>query len=235
MLDGIEGLRSRGMDSRSLALLILGSYLPLLMFVGLAVQVCQHREGLLGDVSILQAVHGMAQPILDRIALGLTALGVWWGVLPVSLAIAGVLAYRSNWRSFLYLGLTLFGSAILNRSAKLLFHRERPHLWDGVPHKFDYAFPSGHAMSSLAFAIVLVALMWNTRWRWLAIVGGGLFVVTIGWTRVYLGVHYPSDILGGWMLELAWSLGTILLIPPESVSGSTLDRFSETPVAQKLD
>jgi membrane-associated phospholipid phosphatase len=56
--------------------------------------------------------------------------------------------------------------------------------------------------------------MWNTRWRWIVLGFGSLFVVIIGWTRLYLGVHYPSDILAGWMVSLSWAIGMNLLIRP---------------------
>ncbi|NEP62112.1 MAG: phosphatase PAP2 family protein, partial [Symploca sp. SIO2G7] len=53
---------------------------------------------------------------------------------------------------------------------------------------------------------------WESKWRWLILIVGGLLVLTIGWTRLYLGVHYPSDILAGWMVSVAWAIGASLLI-----------------------
>ncbi|MDX2240635.1 MAG: phosphatase PAP2 family protein [Leptolyngbyaceae cyanobacterium bins.302] len=76
----------------------------------------------------------------------------------------------------------------------------------------SYVFPSGHAMASASFVMVLIVLAWNTRWRWLVLVGGSLFVLAIGWTRIYLGMHYPSDVVAGWLLEIAWSFAVLLVI-----------------------
>jgi membrane-associated phospholipid phosphatase len=222
-------------DSRRRVLFILGFCLPLSIFTGLAILVCQHRDGLFWDVSILQALHGTNRPLLDRIAIELTPLGIWWGVLPVALAIGAVLVYQRKWRSVLYLEITLMGTASLTFVAKLLFHRVRPYLWENVPLMHQYAFPSGHAMTSLALAILVVVLTWNSRWRWVAVVGGGLFVASIGWTRLYLGVHYPSDILGGWLLETAWAALSILLIQPPPFYEGDREQLPEIPTPEQSD
>jgi membrane-associated phospholipid phosphatase len=76
--------------------------------------------------------------------------------------------------------LTPIGSALLNHSVKLFFHRERPHMWEVFPPNLTYAFPSGHAMSSASFAVVLIVLAWNTRWRWFVVIGSSLFSTTPG-------------------------------------------------------
>jgi undecaprenyl-diphosphatase len=109
---------------------------------------------------------------------------------------------------------TVLGAIIINRTAKALLHRVRPHLWDSVAPELDYAFPSGHAMSSMSLVAALVILTWGSPWGWPILIIGSLFVVGIGWTRLYLGVHFPSDILGGWMASVAWAIGVSLLIKP---------------------
>jgi undecaprenyl-diphosphatase len=65
-------------------------------------------------------------------------------------------------------------------------------------------------MSSAALAAVVVALTWPTRWRWPALAASALFTVVVGFSRVYLGVHYPSDVVGGWALSLAFVSATYL-------------------------
>jgi undecaprenyl-diphosphatase len=69
-------------------------------------------------------------------------------------------------------------------------------------------------MSSMTLVATLVILTWGTYWCWLVLIVGGLFVLAIGWTRLYLGVHYPSDILAGWMVSVGWAVGVSLLIRP---------------------
>lgn len=185
---------------------LLGVFLPLQIFAGLAVAIAQQGSGLPWDVPLLSAIHDTAQPNLDVFADILTQFGYVKGVIPAVLLIALGLAFRQQWYRLTYLLLNAFGALLLCYQTKLTFHRARPHLWE-LLHRLpsDYSFPSGHACLSLMLPISLVYLSWGSRWcKWVMMVGG-LFAVGIGWTRLYLGVHYPSDVLGGWMLAIAWS------------------------------
>ncbi|MBW4504487.1 MAG: phosphatase PAP2 family protein [Scytonema hyalinum WJT4-NPBG1] len=197
---------------RSLLLLLLGVFLPLQVFGELAEDVWENEGGFPWDVPVLLAVHSTANPQLDVVVTMLTKLGVFWGVFPIATVTALLLFNRRRWRSLTYLIVTLLGSIIINRTAKVLLHRVRPHLWESPAPEFDYGFPSGHAMSSMTFVAVLVILTWGSRWRWLVLIVGTIFVLVIGWTRLYLGVHYPSDILAGWMVSVGWAVGVSLII-----------------------
>ena len=199
---------------RSLLLLLVGVYLPLQIFGDLAEDVWENEGGFPWDVPILLAIHATASPQMNVFASTLTKLGVFWGVFPVATVIGLFLLLRRRWRSLVYLVTTLLGSIVINRTAKVLLHRVRPHLWSSPAPEFDYGFPSGHAMSSMTLVAALVILTWNSRWRLPVLLAGGLFVLAIGWTRLYLGVHYPSDILAGWMVSVAWAIGVSLLIRP---------------------
>ena len=215
-------------------IILLGIYLPVIVFMILASHIWNQGNGWGWDIPVLQAIHETAQPKLDAIALTLTPLGITWGVLPVLLVVGCILLYQRHWRSLLYLIMTPLGSALLNRLAKLYFHRERPQLWDVLTPDTSYAFPSGHAMSSMTLVVVLIILVWQTQWVWLTLIGGGCFTLAIGWTRIYLGMHYPSDIVAGWMLAIAWSLSMMLIIQPlrpseESlVTSSNISRRSDS-------
>jgi len=197
---------------RSLLLLLLGVFLPLQVFGELAEDVWENEGGFPWDVPVLLAVHSTANPQLDVVVTMLTKLGVFWGVFPIATVTALLLFNRRRWRSLTYLIVTLLGSIIINRTAKVLLHRVRPHLWESPAPEFDYGFPSGHAMSSMTLVAVLVILTWGSRWRWLVLIVGTIFVLVIGWTRLYLGVHYPSDILAGWMVSVGWAVGVSLII-----------------------
>jgi membrane-associated phospholipid phosphatase len=199
---------------RSLLLLFMGVYLPLQVFEILAVKLWQNESGFPWDVPILLAIHSTAQPQLDILAVVLTKFGSFWNVLPVLSAIALILLTQRRWRSLTYLVTTAFGNILINRTAKELMHRVRPHLWDSKAPEFDYAFPSGHAMTSMTLVAILVILNWKRPWRWLVVMFASLFLMAIAWTRLYLGVHFPSDILAGWMVALAWAIGVSIIIKP---------------------
>jgi undecaprenyl-diphosphatase len=199
---------------RSLLLLLVGVYIPLQGFGELAEDIWEHEGGFPWDVPLLLGIHALARPQLDVFAATLTKFGVFWGVFPIAFAIALVLLLRRQWRSLVYLLTTLLGSIVINRTAKVVLHRVRPHLWESPSPELDYGFPSGHAMSSMTLVVALVILTWGSSWCWLISVVGGTFVLAIGWTRLYLGVHYPSDIWAGWMVSIAWAIGVSLLIRP---------------------
>ncbi|MBD2104576.1 phosphatase PAP2 family protein [Leptolyngbya sp. FACHB-261] len=215
LLQSFSGFLKRILAARwrSLLMLLIGVYVPLQAFQLLAVEIGKNEGGLPWDAPIMMAIHATAQAQLDTFAATLTHFGVFWGVFPVATVISLVLLRLRRWRALSYLLITLLGSVAINRTAKLWLHRVRPSLWE-YPPVSDYAFPSGHAMSSMTLVAALVILTWRTRWCGWILFSGSLFVVAIGWTRLYLGVHYPSDILAGWMVSVAWAIGVCLLIRP---------------------
>jgi len=84
---------------------------------------------------------------------------------------------------------------------KALVHRPRPQPFFGYPQPNTYSFPSGHALISLCFYLALAEIEGRKRaWRLAAV----LFAVAIGLTRIYLGVHYPTDVAAGFATAIAW-------------------------------
>ncbi|AFY31825.1 phosphatase PAP2 family protein [Calothrix sp. PCC 7507] len=199
---------------RSLLLLLIGVYLPLQMFGLLALEVRENQAGFPWDLPILLGIHSLAQPQLDMFAVVLTRIGSFWTAFPILSAIALLLWQRKKWRSLTYLITTGLGSAIINRTTKEIMHRVRPQLWESLAPEFDYAFPSGHAMTSMTLVMILIILAKSHPWRGLVVIFGGLYVLAIAWTRLYLGVHFPSDILAGWMVAIAWAIGVSIIIKP---------------------
>jgi membrane-associated phospholipid phosphatase len=117
-----------------------------------------------------------------------------------------------RWREASFAGISFAGSALLNLGSKQFFQRDRPTLWESIAPESTYSFPSGHAMGSMTLAAVIVLLAWNTRWRWPAVAFGVLFAGSVSLSRIYLGVHYPSDILAGWCAALVWVVGCFLVM-----------------------
>ncbi len=101
----------------------------------------------------------------------------------------------------------VIGSAILNIVAKNHYARLRPNLWLSITPETTFSFPSGHATGSMTFAMAGVILCWPTRARFPTLVVSAIFVLVVGISRLYLGVHYPSDILSGWTAAIAWTFG----------------------------
>ena len=198
----------------SLLLLLIGVYLPLQIFGLLAAEVWD-EGGFPWDNAILLAIHKTATTQLDVFALTLTKFGSIKTVGPIVLIISLVLLLQKRWRSLAFLVATSMGTTIINRTAKMIMHRVRPQLWESLSPEYDFAFPSGHAMTSMTLVASLVILTWGTIWCLTILIFGSLFVIGIGWTRLYLGVHFPSDILAGWMVSVAWAIGVSLVIRPQ--------------------
>lgn len=191
---------------RLLLLLFFGVGLPLAAFGALAEDVWT-RGGLLWDAPVLRWVHAHATPGRDAAMKLVSAVGYMHGVVPMGFVIFFVLLALRQRGNALFFAVAVVGAGTLNVAAKLFFRRTRPDLWLSPAPEHTYSFPSGHAMGSMALAAALAVLAWPTRWRWWAIVLGGAFTLLVGFSRVYLGVHYPSDVIAGWSASLAWVLG----------------------------
>jgi undecaprenyl-diphosphatase len=164
------------------------------------------------DAPALNRLHALATPTLDRFFVLMTQLGYLWGVVPLDLILLLSLALRRRFREGLFFFIAITGSAILDIVAKNYFARTRPDLWLSLTPETTYSFPSGHAMGSATLGVALIILCWPTRWRWPITVASLVFVLLVGVSRVYLGVHYPSDILAGWSAAVAWVCGTYILV-----------------------
>lgn len=189
-----------------LLLLFLGVGLPLVAFGNLAQDV--YRRGGIGwDVPILRYVHRHSTPGRDAVTTFISDIGHLYGVVPMAVLIVVALLVVRRRGNALFFAVAMVGAGTLNSGAKMFFQRTRPDLWLSPSPEHTYSFPSGHSMGSMAFAAALAVLAWPTRWRWWAIVLGGTFTLLVGFSRVYLGVHFPSDVVAGWSASLAWVLG----------------------------
>ena len=191
---------------------------PFLVWGELAEDVWK-RESFRFDAPILLWMHAHSNLWLDRIMLGLSLVG-GYPLLFVSGALSLFFWRTSRQHAALFVVLCIGGVSALNLSAKLIFQRTRPDLWVSLAPEHDFSFPSGHAMLSSGFIAMLLVLVWratNSReragpWRLVSAVIGAAFVLAVGASRLYLGVHYPSDILAGWLASCAWiALARILV------------------------
>ena len=183
---------------------------PLLLWGQLAEEVWK-RQSFRFDDPILLWLYGHSEAWRDRVMLALSLVG-GYPLLFVSGALLLLFLATSQRRNALFVALCIGGVSALNVSAKMIFQRARPDLWVSLAPEPGYSFPSGHAMLSSAFTAMILALIWRaTRaspraglWRLTSALLGVIFVVAVGLSRLYLGVHYPSDILAGWLASCAW-------------------------------
>lgn len=213
-------LRNKHIAVRLLFVLLL-FIVSTLIFVRIAREVRMH-ETLPIDVTVLAWVRGFSTPWLDAASRIVTQLGGQLFVPTITILLAAVLWIKRYRDHALLIMAGVGGASVLTLALKAFFARARPELWPSLVIETSFSFPSGHAMASSALAASIVAVLWFTRWRSLAIVIGALYVLMIGFTRLYLGVHYPSDIVAGWLLGVAWvaAVSVIFLTSPLSLRRS---------------
>jgi undecaprenyl-diphosphatase len=169
------------------------------------------------DISVLRALRRADNPSIPigpawlRVAaLDMTALGTLTILGLVTVAICGFLMLQGMIRTATFVFLATAGGWTLNEILKGIFQRARP---DVVPHLqpvMSLSFPSGHAMTSAAVYLTLGALTMrvaNGRLTKFYCMAMALLVTgLVGLTRIYLGVHYPTDVLAGWLVGMTWAL-----------------------------
>jgi membrane-associated phospholipid phosphatase len=180
------------------------------VFTGLATKVGEHQR-LAFDAPVLGWLHSLVTPFLTALALTLTNLGSVYVLLAALLVISFFLWFRSR-RSAIFLLVSFCGAAALDVIGKALFARTRPELFTQLIPEHDFSFPSGHTMGATAFFLALYFLSRQMfpRWQWFVASVGCLLTLGIGVSRLYLQVHYPSDVLAGWLLSAVWVLGVNL-------------------------
>jgi undecaprenyl-diphosphatase len=185
-------------------------------FIGLAGEVLEGDTQAFDEriLAALRSADDPGRPIgprwLPGAAVDITALG---SAAVLGLAVVGVAVFlllQGAWRIAVFVVAASGGGWLLNHVLKELFGRARP---DVVPHLREVmtlSFPSGHAMTSAAVYLTLGALLMRISTRRLTkfyCMGAAmLLTVLVGASRVYLGVHYPTDVLAGWLLGLSWAL-----------------------------
>jgi len=131
----------------------------------------------------------------------------------VDIAVAGWLAFHRSWRSFALWVTAIAGGAALDEILKLSFQRARPSVASEFIHSGSWSFPSGHAMNSLVGYSMLAYLLRehiaNPRARASIAVAATLLIAAIGFSRLYLGVHYLSDVTAGYLAGGAWVLACV--------------------------
>jgi undecaprenyl-diphosphatase len=170
-------------------------------------------------LSSLRKADNPSQPIgpvwLEMAALDITALGGPTVLGLTVLAVVGFLVLQGLYRNAAFVFLASTGGWLLNDLLKEFFARPRPQVVPHLRQVMSLSFPSGHALTSAAVFLTLGALLMRVAERRLVkfycMFVAMLATVLVGATRVYLGVHYPTDVLAGWLIGLSWALFCWLL------------------------
>ena len=165
------------------------------------------------DYPILQYLYRLRSPVLNSFMREISNFG---GILLIYFCVFVVafLFIKKNWKEALRFSYVFGIGALLNFVLKNLFQRVRPQFYPLIVEK-DYSFPSGHAMNSIIFYFSLVILLFtfikNRIIRIVLIIISSLLTILIGISRIYLGVHYPSDVLGGYVVGIIWLFCAVLI------------------------
>ena len=162
------------------------------------------------DQGIYQALYAGGRPALVTTARIFTALGEPTVLIGAGFAIAAWLWWRTRARLALVLMCVILVGRGLSEAQKYEIARTRPTLEPHLVVVQTSSFPSGHATSSMIFYLTIaLALTTRSQWRWFAAAGAVILSLLIGASRVMLGVHWPSDVVGGWSFGLLWVLLTL--------------------------
>ncbi|MDP1511896.1 phosphatase PAP2 family protein [Paenibacillus ottowii] len=183
------------------------SFLCAIGFGGIALLVSDKKVAQF-DNMIISVVQGLESPALTTIMKFFTFIGSGIPVAVISIAIFFILYKILHHRRELILFIwVVTGSALLNGTLKLVFHRARPTL-HRIVNANGFSFPSGHSMAAFSLYGVIAFLLWRhistSTVRGILIVCSSAMILMIGVSRIYLGVHYPSDVLGGFLASGSW-------------------------------
>ena len=158
------------------------------------------------DEAILLWINQHTTPAFDQAMLTVTRLGDPDIVVPLTCIGFIWLWWRWRWRIAAIFAITCGGGAVLSTGFKLLFAKARPALWSQLITETSYSFPSGHALGSMVlygFSAYLLAQRWPVQ-KWVIYGVAALLIGSIGFSRIYLGVHWPSDVVAGYAIGFLW-------------------------------
>ena len=173
-----------------------------LLFFGWLAQAVSHGRMQHFDDRVRILVHAHAGPILTAAMRGIWVVGEPAFLIALGVPVAWWFVRTGRTRAMLRFAITVAGAEVFDQLLKLAFHRVRPATFFGLAEPMGYSFPSGHALVSFAFFGALVVFAAPRRWWYY--VAAALPITAIGYSRIYLGVHYPSDVLGGWAAAVVW-------------------------------
>ena len=160
------------------------------------------------DLSVINIIQGMEMHWLTPIIKVFTWIGSGYVVAPITIIAFILLFFVYQYREQAFLLVTVVvGTVILNGLLKLYFKRERPEIYR-ILEETGFSFPSGHTMMAFSLYTIISYILWRnvktTLKRVLLVLFTTFMILIISTSRIYLGVHYPSDIVGGFIASALW-------------------------------
>jgi undecaprenyl-diphosphatase len=166
------------------------------------------------DLGLMNAMHSYATPALTHVMFAFTDIGSAGPVFALIALFLAWLLFTRQFRDAVGFATSVVGALLLNHVLKHWFQRQRPDVPWALTHEKSFSFPSGHAMMGIVVFGMLAYLLYRHQHSRSAcvldILIAAIVVIGIGTSRVYLGVHFPTDILGGWIAGGVWLLAAIL-------------------------
>jgi len=190
---------------------VVGGFIGLiasLLALGFIADGVRDQEVFVLDTWATPFLHGIASPLLDTVMTGLTTMASLVVLAPIVVVVIGGLVLTRRYGAALFFTVATAGAAIIDATMKVIFERPRPKL-DYATVLPDYSFPSGHSMNGVVFYVSLALIAWSIFGRRVgvpAVVAAAILALGIGISRIYLGYHYFTDVVGGFLAGIAWLL-----------------------------
>jgi undecaprenyl-diphosphatase len=201
----------RWFEFLSLSLLLgLGTAIATLIFFGWLADEVLEGDAKHFDEVTRAAIHQLASPALTIVMRGFSFIGSTIALTIGTIIVVVRFAMKNLGREAKLFAITMIGAALLNITLKLTFKRARPEPFFNLSLPETYSFPSGHSLTSAVFfgalAAILTARIKSKRTRTAIWIVSTLMFLTIGFSRIYLGVHHTTDVIAGFAAALIWIL-----------------------------
>ena len=172
------------------------------------------KEAFAFDKTVLLWIHQFATPSRDRLMVFVTSLGNPNTVVVIVTITLALLLWRRYYQEAKFFFIDCLGGVVLSYGLKLFFCKTRPNLWQSPIKETSYSYPSGHSVGSMVlygFLAYLLATRYP-RFSWLIYTMAGIIIAAICLSRLYLGVHWATDVIGGFGIGFLWVMLCITML-----------------------
>lgn len=232
----LAGVHDRWQRDPRPGVLVIVAGVAVACFIALAAAIALAPAFVEFDLALTRAIRALEIPGLEAAAIAITSLANFWPMSVFTVLTGGLLFVQGRRTSAITLVLAVLSGSLFGSLMKLVFVRMRPAL-DAVPVPIPdtYSFPSGHALTSvLFFGSLVILIMLHGRSLRRSVYASAVCVfaaLSISLSRVYLGVHYIGDVVGSWLLGIAW-LALVVLVSARWGAGSEVETVTAPDAAE---